>query len=81
MWSDDYYHQQLDDIYARIKREDEYEAKQRMLDEVRSGLPILSEPQLGKGRRWGPADDANEDADRLRSIPGKAGHSEAPAPV
>ncbi len=48
MWSDDYYHQQLDDIYARMKREDEYEAKQRKLEEVRSTLPVLSEPQIGE---------------------------------
>ncbi|TFK84166.1 hypothetical protein K466DRAFT_602244 [Polyporus arcularius HHB13444] len=47
MWSDDVMDNQLDDIYKRLKREADYEAKDALEAEWRKDLPILQDPQVG----------------------------------
>ncbi len=45
MWSDDACDNELDDIYSRLKKEAEYEAKMAEDREQRSDLPVLQDPR------------------------------------
>lgn len=44
MWADDVADSQLDDIYARLQKEKEYESKFAEDQDLRSDLPVLREP-------------------------------------